>query len=383
MTTNRRVRPLPRLVIASAVLGLSTAAPLAAIWEVADGELFLSLDAAISADSNISSSSAELSDTIYSVTPGFTWERARGLGTISLGAECEIERASEYEQYDSENYSANFALSMPASSAQRLRGSINASYFDGSRVNAFENTRVSETSYSVGFDAAYQATGKINTRLGVDYSKTEPEQLAEYERNAINVGLGYNFRPDVSAFLDVRFTDSSSNPFGERLSTDTSGNAVLIGLDGQITPKISGSIGFGYDWSETNSGGEQRDYSGPSYDVSLTWSPRERTTIGLEAANGIQSTGTGGTEFFNVGLTVNQEIGFNMSANAGLSVRSSDFADENRGEDDVVQATLGGRYSMTRNISFGVSYTYTDSDSSLPLTNYSRSVWRFFGTARF
>lgn len=360
------------------------AAPARALWEAAEGEIFLQLDASVAADSNIASNSLELSDTIYTVTPGFSWERSRGRGSITLGAQCEIERASEYEAYDSENYSANFGLDMPATPAGKLRGGISANYFDGSRVDSYQNTRISETSYDFGLNGAYQVSNKINARAAASYGNTDPENLASYEDTSLSVGAGYNFRPDVSFYIDARFTDSSSGDSALLAGgTDTSGNAILVGLDGQITQKLSGHIGFGYDWSESETGGVTYEYTGPTYDIALTWTPRERTSIGLSASNGVESTSTGGTEYVNFSLTLTQEIGLNMSGNAGITYRSSDFALEDRGSDDVWEGNVGFTYAFTRQISMGLTYTYTNSESTTDLINYTRSVWRLSGTARF
>lgn len=385
MTTSLRVvRPVPRVVLASLLLGLLGSLPALALWEAADGEVFVSLDASVSADSNIGSNALEQSDTIYAVTPGVSWERSRGRGSVSFGAQVEIERASEAETYDSENYSADFSLSMPATGSGRLRGTFDASYFDGSRVNSFQNTRISEQSYDLNLSGAYHVSARINARAGATYGKTEPETLAEYESNSLSAGLGYNLSPDVSLFLDARFRDSSSERLdGLGSSSDTSGNAFLVGLDGQLTARLSGQIGIGYDQSETSFGGVEREYSGFTYDASLTWTPRERTSLTLDASNGVQSTSSGGTEYSRVNLSVAQEIGLNMSASVGVGFRSSDFASSARGDDDVMDATARFRYAMTRNISWSLAYRYTDADSTSVIVNYSRSVWTFSGTARF
>jgi predicted porin len=378
MTTNRRVRLPRRVVVASILTAAICASPAHALWEAAEGEIFLQLDASVAADSNIQSSALELSDTIYTVTPGFSWERSRGRGSITLGAQCEIERASEYEAYDSENYSANFGLDMPLTPGQRLRGGISASYFDGSRVDPYQSTRISESSYDISVNGAYQVSNKINARAAASYGNTDPDLdlVPDYEDTSISIGAGYNFRPEVSFYVDARFTDSSSN------GTETSGNAILVGLDGQITQKLSGHIGFGYDWSESEVGTVTYDYTGPTYDVALTWAPRERTTIALSASNGVQSTSGGGTDYTNFSLTLDQEIGLNMSGNAGITYRSSEFAGANR-SDDVWEGTVGWTYAFTRQISMGLTYTYTNSESSSAFIDYTRSVWRLSGSARF
>ncbi len=358
--------------------------PAHAIWEAADGEVFLSLEGEIAADSNILSNSDELSDTIYRVTPGISWERARGRGTISLDANCEIERASEYEAYDSENYNANFPLDVPATTSGRLRGSLTAGYFDGSRISSSQNTRVAETSFNIGANGSYQVSGKVNARLGGLYNDTTSDELADYTNSALNLGLGYNIRPTISTYLDVRFTEGSSG-YSETIGsgTDTSGNAILVGVDGEITPKLTGHAGFGYDWSESETGGVVYEYTGPTYDVSLTWSPRERTTVILEASNGIDATSTGGVDYTNIGIDLRQEIGASIVGTAGVNYRNSDFSSESRGSDDVFEATVGATYSFTRNYSIGASYTYTDSDSTLAYVTYDRSEWKLFASARF
>jgi len=383
MTTSRRVRPFaPAAAALSAAVIL--ALPAHGLWEAAEGEIFLLLDASVAADSNIAANSLELSDTIYSVTPGFSWERSRGRGSVSLSGACQIERASEYEGYDSENYSADFSLQMPVTAGRRLQGGITASYFNGSRIDSFQNTRISETSWDFGIDGSYQVSNKVNARASASYGFTDPETLAYYESTAFTVGAGYNFRPEISFFVDARFTESSSsNSALISGGTDTSGNAILVGIDGQITQKLSGSIGFGYDWSESDNGGAITEYSGPTYDIGLNWAPRERTSVSLNASNGVQSSSTGSTEYIRVNLTVSQEIGLNWSADAGVSYRSSDFAVSTRGNDDVWEGNVGVSYAFTRQVSMALSYTYTNSDSSSAIVDYTRSVWALSASARF
>lgn len=385
MTQTRRALPLVRVLLATASLGLATPLCLHALWEAADGEVFLSLNASIAADSNIGSSAAEVSDTIYTVTPGFSWERSRGRGSISLGAQYAIERAAEYDGFDSENLSANFSIEMDATPSGRLSGGFSAGYFDGSRVGRFENTRLSQRSYDFALNGSYEVTAKLNSRLNASYDETRPEDLPDYDRSSLRLGLGYNIRPLISTFVDVRFTESSSSRSAGELGArgDTSGKAVMFGIDGEITPRLHGSIGIGYDWSESELATGDTEYSGIAYDVSLDWQPRERTSFSLTASNGIRAASLGAIEYVSVEFAADQEIGLNMSANASLGFRSNDYESSLRGDDDVVEATLGFTYAFTRNISVGASYAYTDSDSSNAVFSYSRSVWSLFGNVRY
>ncbi len=384
MTQTRRAIPLTRAILATAVVAFAFPMHLAALWEAADGEIFLSLNTSITADSNIGSNAAELSDTIYAVTPGIAFERSRGRGSLSLGAQYEIERAGKYDAYDSENLSADFSLNMDATPSGRLRGGVNAGYFDGARVDRFENRRLSQKSFNLGLNGAYEITPKLNSRLTTSYDETRPETLADYDRSSIRLGLGYKMRPLISTFMDVRFTKSTSDhQDGPGSRADTSGKALMFGVEGEITARLSGSIGVGYDWSESELGGIDTEYSGVTYDVSLDWQPRERTSVSLTASNGIRAASRGAVEYMSIELAAKQEIGLNMSATAGIGLRSNDYESEFRGDDDIVDASLTYNYAFSRNISVGARFAYTDSDSSIDLFSYSRTVWTLFGNVRY
>ncbi|MBE2214155.1 MAG: outer membrane beta-barrel protein [Opitutaceae bacterium] len=385
MTTNRRALPLSRVGVAAVlILALSGPTPAHAAWPLAEGELFLSVDGSIAADSNIASNATELSDTIYTVTPGFTWERSRGRGSVTFSANCAIERASEYSSYDSENYSADFSLSMPATASGRLKGNLDLSYFDGSRVDQYLNTRIAERGFNGSLDGSYQISNRINGRASVSYGESQPENAPSYEESSMSLGLGYNLRQAISAFVDFRFTDSSSESspvFGP--GSETSGNAIMFGLDGQITSRLSGSMGIGYDKSESEAGSEQDETSGMTYDVSLTWTPRTRTTFNLRASNGVQSTSVGNTEYVTIALTGSQEIGLNMTADVGVSFRSSDFGGTRTGGNDFVEAFASLDYRFSSRFSISGKYTYSDSDSTDPIVVYQRDVWLLSASARF
>jgi len=384
MTTNRRARLIRHAAASLLLFSATPATPLHALWELAEGEVFVSLDTVLSSSSNIDSTSDERSDTIYSLTPGLSWERSRGRGSVSLGVRCEIERALDDATYDSENYSANFSLQMPVTAGRRLEGRLTLGYFDGSRVDAFQNTRLSESSYELGLNGSYRVSSKINARVGASYGKSEPEGLPGYEDTSLSVGLGYNIRPLVSLFLDVRQTDSSSDadallPSG----TDTSGKAFILGLSGEITPKLTGSIGFGYDMSETRIGSTTVDNDGLTYDANLSWSPRERTNVSLTASRGTQSTSTGGTAYESINLSGSQRIGLNMSVNAGVALRMSENTLQSSVGSDLWEVNIGATYAFARGISMGASYSYSVSDSAIARVDYVRSIWSLTASARF
>ncbi|MCW1843319.1 outer membrane beta-barrel protein [Prosthecomicrobium hirschii] len=132
---------------------------------------------------------------------------------------------------------------------------------------------------------------------------------------------GFHLSPALTPYVEVQ---ASRRSYGEPAAAklrDADGRAVKAGAELDFGPILRGDLSVGWA-SESPAGPKLGDLTGATFDGSLIWSPTRLTRVTLTAKTAFEPTtlaGSPGSIARTVGVTVNQQFGRQMAAEAGLS----------------------------------------------------------------
>ena len=226
--------------------------------------------------------------------------------------------------------------------------------------------------------ATYQA-GRVGGTLAIDANALDFRDVRALDGGAIEqddrdrrvvrvAGTAeYAVTPGASVFVqlgaadigyDRRLPDGSANRDGRELR-------ALTGVSFDLTALIRGRVGVGY---------VRRSFSSPAYDPiagiaaegRLEWFPTGLTTVTLGARRQVaESDFVGSSGYFSTALTarVDHELLRNLLLNATAAYERDDFRGIDR-RDNILSASAGARYLLSRRIGLGVDAFYVDRRSS-------------------
>ncbi len=205
--------------------------------------------------------------------------------------------------------------------------------------------------------------------------------------------VGWALTRDASVFLrgtyNVRDHDIDGNGFGAGgLNRDSSGWAMLLGLDFDISKLLRGNLGIGYmeqefdDTELPNGGGSLAGTSidGISFDGGIEWFPTEMTTIGLSAKRAIRDSQL----FEAVGFTAEEfgvRVDHELRRNIVLSASVTAGRDEYEGIDleyDRIEYGVGGTYFINRTLRANLNFTHESQEAGDFLVNGNPGFAREF-----
>lgn len=189
--------------------------------------------------------------------------------------------------------------------------------------------------------------------------------LLRYEANP-------KLRPFVEVMGDVRHYVTVPDDFGFNRNS----NGFLAGLGALyiLTPKVNGEVFLGV---------LHREYDDPAFkpltepaaDASLHWQATEHTAVVLFTERSIEETtlyGSPGYIYTLAGGRIEQQLTDRLTGIVRAAYAHSDFAQAGRNDNDV-DTSVGLRYRLTRRLTLGVDYRYTQRVSGSALVNFARN----------
>ena len=252
-------------------------------------------------------------------------------GSISAGLGVNIVRFDEFSNFDSEDLRGNFDLNFPAAAGSPFSGGINFGYTEDTLVDDFVNDRIASDSTNASISGQYQFRPRLSGRASLSYNDRNSARYSDLEETTASVGLVLSeVWQNVGVTLDLRERDlNSSGEIGN--ARDGKDTSISIGLTGPILPEgvfnrleAYGSISFDkVDSTITRDGGD-RDVIG--YDGSLTWRPRETTSVSLTFNKGVQNTVTDdAVENSRISLGMSQQFDGLTAGSIGLYTQSAGY----------------------------------------------------------
>jgi hypothetical protein len=374
-------RLLARSIIAAALCSLPFVPSARGFVEVERGELLFEATARLISDSNIYGNSLELDDTVLNFEPALVYLRKGGQGEIQFRGGVSFERYSDLDAEDTNNSFARLDISLPTASTSPLQGDFYLDYFKGRRVDYYLNDRIDLETSSLGGMCSYRFGGRTSLRFGADYSATYPDNLAKSNSRSFTVGGGYEIRTGVSAFADYRYRRSKSEADPVTLNRiGQKDHAVFVGLTGDLNTTLKGTAAAGFQRTSVDSNDPSGDANLFVADVSLEWTPRQRTTVFIRAmsdttlTNAIQTVERMGAE-----IGVEQAIGQTLKGSASLEWYSHDFRGTSARGDDILAANFSLSYEPSKYLSAGAEIMLYTQDSNSAVADFDRSTFGLFG----
>lgn len=330
-------------------------------------------------DSNIISTDDGASDFFYNGSLDMTVRRDRSDANWELIFGTDLFRFSSEDQENSEDFQVGlnfFPLEPRFASRIQTDGSISWSRLTESDPRL--GIRYQRDRFSVNAGALYSPNSKRSLRLDGSYSWEDPRRtltnvpLAEVSSWSVGLTGFYRQSQKLAYTLSGTFSDTSGNRVNNPFQSGNSGFSVSLGMDGQITPKISGTFSLG--WQFQDSDLSTASDSHPFISSGLTWTLDSLTSLTLNAST--QTTTTLGdqlSEDMSLDIGVRRQFNSRYSGNLSLSWRKSDIRSlsENR-SDDFYSITARNTYNLNPWINIMGILSWTQQDSTRDVSSFDQ-----------
>lgn len=252
-------------------------------------------------------------------------------------------------------------------------GSINRIQLDITEYNKYKNYY-----FLAGF--AYGSDNAIG-RIAIDYRRTKKDytnnnlDFLNFVNNQYSARFTYRVAPKTRFYIESVYTDYDYEAVSG-FELDNTYKRYRAGVTWDFTNKLTGDINVGYqdrDYKlET-----LRDIDGLAYNGEVNWSINSFTKLGLIASReSIDSSleQTGGFLRTTYGVSFSHELTelLKIKADAGYGTDELVFSSARKDDRFAGQVTLD--YSVQRNITVGLSYTYEERDSTNLLADFEANI---------
>ena len=350
--------------------------------------VYPTLGITVAYDSNVALSPDDEFDSVLTLlSPGVRFVSGTRRSSLSLDVAAEI---GDYADSDIDDFE-DFRVGINWDYEPTVRSALGANYewsrlhyrrneglrrfFLDSADRPVDEYETQELAFRYRYGAP-QARGRFAVEVGQSEvtfrNNRDITAIADSDTDFINAEFGFRIAPKTSGLLLAGWQDTTY-PRGDR---DNDQFHYALGVDWQATAKTTGRAEFGrrerqYDLDGT-------EYTGTYWLTRVEWAPREYSTFSL-------GTGRDVADAFGESLFLEQDFielawRHQWRRRIGTIVETS-VVDETLipgGRDDqVVSFGVSANYQFRRWLQFGVSYRYSERDSSEPLANYDHSILTF------
>ncbi len=353
------------------------------LTQVGNGDLVLVSDLDISYDSNVLiRQSDELDDIVGTLYAGLMFvQRERSVLNASLEIGSNITRMADLSELNSEDWRSSFEISYPNNIDSRSYYSLSGGYNETTQANADVGRRIKNVVSDLEGSLRRSLSEKLSVNGSVGYSDQQFENIVaegipgirdrSSEDFDFSIGSAYNYSERLSGTLSYSYQtieyDGGTFP-------GQSSDVLAVGLSGQLSPRLSGSVSGGIRKQDISSPFFE-DYSStdPYYSIDLTWAARERTSVSVSGATTTRASANG---------EISDSKDFQVSVNERLSERSGILASVSISEDDYTGLTNRSDESLRLSVSYtltvgrdagfraGISYEDRTSNSNFGYQRY-------------
>ena len=186
----------------------------------------------------------------------------------------------------------------------------------------------------------------------------------------------YRIQPKTSLLFEARHQDLNYKT-DPAVSLDSNTQRYYVGATWEGTAKTTGTIKLGRVEKDFEAASRD-DFSGNSWEASVKWEPRTYSTINLSTSQSEkESSGTG--DFIDskaIRISWNHDWNDQLQSVLSTGYSNDDYkGDPAAREDKITDATIRLNYDMRRWLSFGISYSYQDTDSNATGIPFTRNVY--------
>jgi hypothetical protein len=275
------------------------------------------------------------------------------------------------------NQSNKFNLNAAYDAGHEERGS---GVFEGN--GDAQNEPATFDNYNVGGFYEYGAqTTPARVQVNANYfdKAFTNFEAATVFRNYADTKYGAVFYYDSGASVSWVFDTSIVNteydvvdPSGDRNSTTTN---YRVGVDWEATAATSGYIRIGNQEKDFDNGNRE-DFSGLSWDASITWSPLTYSALTFNTGNSAKDPNGAGDYIESTTYGVSWDHGWSdfLSTNLGFNQTDDDYNGVDR-TDALKVYSLSAAYVTTRWLTFVAGVDITESTSSNANFGFDRNVY--------
>ncbi len=356
-----------------------------AFYEVLEGEVFLNLRSGLTYDSNIFARDSNEQDWIFEISPELQYLRQAGLIAVDMRSGVNFGFFHDNTQLDFQNIYSVLSLSYPRTGARRMTSSLSLSAREQSRTDATIGARTRAYVYEVDAGIRYNFSQKFAGRVRAGYLHRD---FRDAERSDIDLyqirtdGI-WRYSPLLEYFLGYRFRYTDTRPTALDDGRDSMDHSLILGAEGQITPKLSGTIEGGYQTRiPEGEFSERREQFTAA--AQLDWAIRTGTSLFLSASRDFDtSPNRDSLERTEVATGVSQALRDWLGARATLRYQNLRFGRADDRADDVYTGEAALDYGLTRYFSASTSYSYTIRESTRSDFDYDRHLASVEATLRF
>ena len=332
-----------------------------------DGGL-LRFDNQISAfyDSNIQGNRDEVSDIELSYNPTLNFTRRSGLLGIDASLGGGFGWFLDNSEYDYQNLFSRFSVSYPNEASLPYTLTLGGGYNQKSTLDRFVGDRISQDAANLSAGFRYN----VNERWGFSLSSRWSEITYEDPRftDRTTWGAGFDFVYLYSEKLEFFTGYGFSEPSGVSEYQD---HTFRIRAEGELTPKVTGTLGLGYQIRESSNFGNTGD---PYVNLNLAWAVNERLEVAATGRVGFSTTATGASgKRTNFGIVASMALGSTLTGSLGVSYNESEYSNFGLDRSDeflAYQAALA--WQLGESATLRGSLTFEDADSTRDQLVYDR-----------
>ena len=342
------------------------AAPFLAIGD--NAELFATATSSVAYNDNLllSRDGAELTDTVFVVTPGF--DLKYGKDSAVSGDVFANSTLSSYADNVKLNNQLFATGATAAYASERVKLNANLSFTELDQPTpdtAGQSTLLEHHDTAAGINGELRYSEKISFGSGVSYTSSDYKTSAATEQKSYSVPVNvyYELTPKVDVSTGLTYTRTELDVVRSATQADQYDALYYnVGTRGTFTPKLSGSFSVGYNTRDGNGGPKENGSLGSKAALAYAYSEKTQLTLGVNRDFANSSTGGASYQTTDVTLGASSAITVDWRLSAGLTYRMMEYTNTTN---DYIEATLGATYTINEYLNAGISYVNRSQTSDL------------------
>lgn len=231
---------------------------------------------------------------------------------------------------------------------------------------ALAYSRKPESGLGYGFDVAHTLH---------DYESSALSASLDRQEYKAGLGVSYPLGGKTRAALGYRYS-SIVYEDGDTNLKDNTGHEATLGVDGQISSKVTGQVTAGYTTRSYKDevAGLRNSFATGSYGLKLDWAFAERTSLAIGGKRGYGESTFGTNRFYTMtsaDLAFVQQVLDKVTLTALGTYERDKYpepttvgAKTDQREDDIYQAGFNVDYALQQHLKFGLSFLHRARNSN-------------------
>ncbi|MCP3697566.1 MAG: outer membrane beta-barrel protein [Aliivibrio sp.] len=199
----------------------------------------------------------------------------------------------------------------------------------------------------------------------------------DYDEFGGAVAFYYNIRPATDLLFEVDLANRHyklKDPISSQ-SQDNLNTYYWVGAKWDITGKTLGKVRLGLQ-NKRYKNAESDDFNGFSWDLDLTWSPLNYSTVTLSASQRADDPDQGTSYITKTSFDAAWKHYWltHFYSNISLGHINDNYSESSR-EDKLLETTIALGYELRDYVEISAGWRHENNDSSIATNNYKQNVW--------